>query len=150
EFACGACHGLDEYTMYLTPAQLDETRHGVEGASLAVGLDVRVENGRAVITHVESESAAARAGTTVGAELLRIDGANLMGQSEESIRDLLQRRPGGETEIAILVRDGETTKVVRLARQLNTVSSVVQAQMLPEQQGIGYCRIMRFQRGTWQ
>ena len=40
EFICGACSGLDEYTYYLTPSELQEVNASWEGKLVGVGIEV--------------------------------------------------------------------------------------------------------------
>src|SRR5262249_34687166 len=52
EFACGACHGLDEYTLYLTPAQLSELYAALDGETVGIGIDVTVRDQKVWVTEV--------------------------------------------------------------------------------------------------
>src|SRR5262249_35345744 len=40
EFTCGACNGLDEYTFYLTPAQLQYLQAMLRGEAVGVGVKI--------------------------------------------------------------------------------------------------------------
>src|SRR5262249_47716061 len=52
EFAFGACTGLDEYSLFLTPAQHEAVVAALRGKFVGVGIDVAVGEQGLVITRV--------------------------------------------------------------------------------------------------
>jgi len=89
------------------------------------GIDVRVENGQALVTSVEGNSPAAKAGVQRGWQILQIDGKDVAGPIESvarayqhsTLRDLMLARaiasrlggnPDGEVRVRFLDGSGKT------------------------------------------
>src|SRR5262249_44269648 len=66
ELTCGACNALDEYTAYLTPAQLVCLQAALTGEAVGVGVEVGVVDGKLLVTAVVAGSPAAEKGLKVG------------------------------------------------------------------------------------
>jgi carboxyl-terminal processing protease len=147
ELACGACSGLDEYTLFLSPAQLGEEYACLDGRSIQVGLEISSAAGNVLIAHVVPASPSALAGLRAGDRLIAIDGRNVTDQSIEEITRRLIGPEGSEVQLAVAgVADG-ARRTVKLTRQAQAVPSVF-AEMVDRQTGIGYCRVSSFHRGT--
>ena len=73
EFAAGACNGLDEYTLFLTPGHLSDAQASLRGRFAGIGIDVAVVEQRLEITRVYPRSPAAEAGLARHDRILRID-----------------------------------------------------------------------------
>ena len=51
EFVCGACNSLDEFTVYLTPAQLLDD-DSLEGEFVGIGIQVQLKDQKLLISQV--------------------------------------------------------------------------------------------------
>src|SRR5262249_46063605 len=150
EFACGACHGLDEHTLYLTPGQLSEVYAALEGETIGIGIEVTVKDQKTIITQAYFGTPAAMAGTAPDDGITHIDRKPLADLPEEAVVERLKGAAGSLVELEVVVRGENKPRTVVLTRQVLRVPSVVQAQMLPEQPGVGYCRVVSFQKTTVQ
>jgi hypothetical protein len=92
--------GADRLARTLAATSVDFKR----GGFLGVGCDPQVD--RCFVTHVQPESAAARAGLLAGDFILRYDGKPLAGF--ESLRDLIKNNQPGDRVPLVILRDGET------------------------------------------
>ncbi len=151
EFACGACDGLDEYTVCLTPAQLKELQPLLQGQLVGVGIDVEqdTDSGKKVflVSQVHPDSPA-QGRLARGDRLTRIDGQPV----ERLTLDLIQARLRGESGTTVsleVIPAGErAARSVKLERRAYPVRTVTGHRLLDD--GIGYVRLTGFQKSTPQ
>src|SRR5262249_24547280 len=72
EFACGACSGLDEYTVYLTPGQCADPCASLRGDVVGMGIELGAVGPKLFVLQVLPNSPAELAGIKPGDRLLRI------------------------------------------------------------------------------
>jgi carboxyl-terminal processing protease len=146
EFVCGACNSLDEYTAYLTPAQVSEMQALMRGKFAGPGIEVAVVDEKLVVGRIHPESAAARA-LKVGDRILRVDRRKVDPDAAGEIRAFLRGEPGSYVEVEIQSADG-SKNTVKLERQPYVMPSV---EFEPEpREGAGYIRVMSFTETTVQ
>ncbi len=148
EFACGACHGLDEHTLYLTPSQLAEVYASLEGERAGVGIDVTIRGGKVLVSRIQMGSPAARAGIEAGDQITHVDGKAITDPSEEMLDEVLHGEDGSSVELKIHREGAPLQEGITLARETTRTPSVTQAQILPEQPGVGYFQITNFHKNT--
>jgi carboxyl-terminal processing protease len=146
EFACGACSGLDEYTLVLTPSQFSEVYASLEGEMAGIGIEVAVRGQKVIITQVLMGTPAAMMGLKPNDEVIQIDKKPLAGLSEETVAELLRGLPDTLVELEVLGMGDMMPRTLILTRKLIRVPSVGQVQMV--QDAIGYCRLLSFQKTT--
>ncbi len=149
EFACGACYGLDEYTLYLTPNQLRELCDSLHGEYVGVGLGLRLQNNKIVISEVLPYSPAAEIDdppVTKDDVVISIDKKPLLAVNVEAAQDLLDGPAGTSVELEIY---SPTTgsRSLTLRRRAVFIPSVSH-QMKSDQ--LGYLHIACFQDTTVQ
>jgi carboxyl-terminal processing protease len=138
EFACGACHALDEYTLFLTPgAPLDDA--ALCGDLAAFGLLLTCRDRGLVIERVAPGSWADGAGLRAGDRVTHLGKQSLDRLTPEAALELLRGDRSPVTEIAVA---GRTYTLP------DYVPSVPEA--VVERDGIGYLRLANFQRTTPQ
>jgi carboxyl-terminal processing protease len=148
EFAAGACTALDEYTAYLTPAQLNYVQASLKGEYVGVGLEVGLAEQKLVVAGVLPGSPAAEKGLKPGDRILRIDGQPAENQPPEVAMARLLGKVGSALELEVLPAGDTAALKIRLVRQLVLVPSVERSPM--PQDGVGYVRIVSFQDSTVQ
>jgi carboxyl-terminal processing protease len=148
EFAYGACNGLDEYTLLLTPAQFSYLQASLRGEFVGVGVKVALVDQKLIITGVAANSPAAEKGLKANDRITRMDGQPTDNWSEETAAARLMGKAGTPIDLELL-SDGESVPhSARLVRQPVHVPSVEWEPM--PQDGIGYIRILCFQDTTVQ
>ncbi len=147
EFACGACNGLDEWTVYLTPAQYNEARGASRGKGVGVGADVAVVDQKLVLTRVAANGPAALAGLYENDRVTQINGRPTDGLGADAAAERLRGEPGTWVEVEI-VAPGAAPRVVKLQRQAVQAPSVEEAKLL--QPEVGYVRVSGFHENTVQ
>jgi carboxyl-terminal processing protease len=150
EFACGACNGLDEYTVLLTPGELIDECTALDGVGAGVGIDVALINHDLAITQVWPGSAAAIAGLKAGDIIRAIDKTAADKLSAEAAAARLKGPAGSRVELEVLALGEPESHLCELMRQTLAVPSVLQVRLLKDQPAIGYCQLAAFQKATVQ
>lgn len=144
EFACGACHSLDEYTVYLTPSQLRELCNSLKGETVGVGLMLAQQDNRVVIADIMARSPAAEVipPLLAGDVVVSID-KKAAGQIPVEVAQEMLEGPAG-TFVDLTV-DSLTmgNRQIRLRRR--AIPSVSY-----QPGSIGYLKISAFQESTLQ
>jgi len=148
EFTCGACYAFDEYTVYLTPAQLRELYDSIKGRYVGVGIRLAVQDNRLVIAEVLADSPAAEIMPPLGKDdqLVSVDKKATAAMSPEMAMELLEGETGTMVELAVYA-PAVGTRVVMLQRRPLFVPSVTYHM---KSVGIGYLQLACFQETTTQ
>ncbi|HWY87319.1 MAG TPA: S41 family peptidase, partial [Gemmataceae bacterium] len=145
EFACGACHALDEYTLYLTPNQLRALCDSLRGEFAGVGLTVRLDDNRVLINEVIPYSPAGEIRNPPLAkddQVMSIDKKPV--SSAEAAQELLDGPVGSSVDLEIY-SPGMPMRTVTLRRR-NLYLPSVSYHMKDDR--IGYLHIACFQDTT--
>jgi carboxyl-terminal processing protease len=148
EFAYGACNGLDEYTLLLTPAQFSYLQASLRGELVGVGIKVALVEQKLVITSVVPNSPAGEKGLRPNDRITRVDGQPTDSWSEETASARLMGKVGTTLDLEVFSGDEPMPHAVRLVRQAINVPSVEWEPM--PRDGIGYIHILTFQDTTVQ
>jgi carboxyl-terminal processing protease len=161
EFAFGACTGLDEYSLFLSPAQYDDIVAALAGKFVGVGIDVAAGEQGLVITRVYPGSPAAgkgaEKGLEEGARIVRIDKHVIDSDTRpEQAAEWLRGERGSSVTLTFIPPDQKDEQLtVTLQRQPVIIRSV-EYRMLTYMQDrapdgeIGYIKITHFQDTTAQ
>jgi len=147
EFICGACSGLDEYTYYLTPRELEELNASWAGRLLGVGLQVGTVDHKLIITRVLPGSSAQALGLKIGDQITRIGSESAANLSAEAAAELLKGAIDTLIEVEVSASDMRP-QVVLLKRQVIPVPSVSEPRFLDERGEIGYLQLIAIQETT--
>ena len=147
EYLCGATNSLDVYSAYLTPAQLAEVYSQIEGRFVGLGVELKADGGSLLIVRVIPRSPAEQAGIQEGDRITAVDGKPVDQVSTDQAANMLQGPEGSVVELTVRTRCG-SWKSVRVARASVEVPSVTDVHMLDAAAGVGFLRVVSFQRGT--
>ncbi|MGL4551038.1 MAG: S41 family peptidase [Gemmataceae bacterium] len=114
EFAAGACNGLDEYTLFLTPGHLAFVQAMLKGKVAGTGLELGWKDDRVTVAHVHPRSPAAEAELLRGDVLLRVNG--VPAEDAEASAQELRGEAGSAVEVEV-ERPGGGKVVVKLTRR---------------------------------
>ncbi len=143
EFLCGACYAMDEYTAYLTPAQLRELCDAIKGDVGAVGLTLAQNGNQIVITEAAPGSHAA---DFVHHRIISVDKKDVSDLSADQVQELLAGPTGTIVELVLEAPDGGR-HAKSLQRRPMVVASV-RSHMLADRSQVGYIQITSFQQTT--
>jgi len=148
EFACGACNSLDEYTLYLTPAEVREVYASLKGELVSVGIEPRVQGHKVLVAQVITGSPADLASPPLKAHdrILRIDKKSVDSLSQEAVEERLRGEAGTAVELEVLAKGDDAPHTIMLTREPVVVPSVIGTSMLAR--GIGYFQLIGFQDTT--
>ncbi len=145
----GLSHGLDKYTTCLTPKRLSDLYALIDGEFVGIGVELRgSDDGHLIIINVLPDSPAERAGLKKNDVIVAIDGVPIQGESVEQAADRLQGPEGSTVEV--LVRRAPEDRLLKflIVRGHVEVPSVERAEILSPSDGIGYVKLVAFQRTT--
>ncbi len=144
EFVCGACSGLDEYTVFLSPSQIVELSEPLDLS--AYGLQVRFSQGSLVVEGVVPGSWIAFNTQQInkGDRVTRLNGQSLEMAAPETLADALRQSMNGVHELEVAGPGQTEGTLVRLPVVLPTVWH----RLVGSKDGIGYVRIGEFHAAT--
>ncbi len=141
EVVCGACAGLDEYTVFLNPAQFNPTTVAPVPDLTAQGVYLGLADGGLVIAGVAPGSWAALHAPRLakGDRITRLNGKAMDMATLASTVEALRSPIEGFHEIETIAGDSDiTTLPIRLPVVVPTVYGTT---LVPLKEGIGYTRI---------
>jgi carboxyl-terminal processing protease len=147
EFTCGAMNALDPYSSYLTPNQLTEVYSQIEGNFVGLGVELKPQNGALLIVRVIPNSPAQESGIVAGDLIVAVDGAPTRSFSSDKAANLLQGAAGTSVGLT-LVTPGREPRSVTVRRQKVEVPSIDEVHIVDSRNGIGYLKLVCFQKNT--
>jgi carboxyl-terminal processing protease len=147
EYLCGATSALDTYSAYLTPDQLRELYSQIEGNFVGLGIELKAEDDGLLIVRVIPGSPAERAGILAGDRILSVDRRATLHLTTDEAANLLQGQEGSVVALSVTT-PSQPPREVSIRRCRVDVPSVDAAQILDRQFGVGYLKLVCFQRTT--
>ena len=147
EYVSGAVGGLDTYSGYLTGDQLRDVYAQIDGNFVGLGIELKSDGSGLMIMGVITGSPAKKAGIVVGDRITSVDGQSTQGLSTDEAAGYLQ---GPEGSIARLMVAGADDRVrnLQVTRMRVEVPSIDNVKIVDKENGIGYLRLVGFQRST--
>jgi carboxyl-terminal processing protease len=147
EYVCGAVASLDEYSSYLTSAQLDEVFSQIEGNFVGLGVELKSEEHSLHVVHVITGGPAEKGGLKAGDRIIAVEGQSLDVISPDSAADMLRGEEG--TQVSVVVRSGNVEPyALRLTRERVEVPCVEGVKIIDSANGVGYLKLNSFQKTT--
>jgi carboxyl-terminal processing protease len=148
EFACGACNGLDEYTLFLTPRQMRPPTPP-RGKAAGIGVEVALVDQKVKVSRVYPRGPA-RELIFRHEQIVSINGEPV-GTNAAEVADRLRGEPGSFVELVVASGD-DVKRTVKIARRLVQVPTVDYELLFQSEDPvpIGRIRIYQFQETTVQ
>jgi len=147
EYLCGATNALDVYSAYLTPNQLDEVYSQIEGNFVGLGIELKAHDSELLIVCVIPGSPAELAGMLAGDRILSVDGQPTAELSTDEAANLLQGRAGSIVRLGVITPNRQPRTLVIQRRRVD-VPSIDDAEIIDRDYGVGYLRLVCFQKTT--
>ncbi|HZZ73905.1 MAG TPA: S41 family peptidase [Pirellulales bacterium] len=147
EYISGATGSLDEYSSYLTPDQLTDVYSQIEGNFVGLGIELKAADQALLIVRVIPNSPAERSGIKAGDRITAVDGHSVQETNTDQAAEMLQGREGTVVEVVVVTGKDEPRRL-RVRREHVDVPSVDDVKILDAQQGIGYLKLVCFQKTT--
>lgn len=149
EFLFGGCNALDDYSNFLTANKLEDLYGNIEGEFVGLGIEMKGEPGKGLLlVDVLPNSPAERGGLAPEEYIVAIDGENCREMNtDEGARKL--RGPSG-SQVTLQVYDDLTgqTRTALITRKAVQIFSVTIADIIDENNKIGYIKMTGFQKNT--
>ena len=147
EYLFGGCNSLDDYSNCLTPDRLDDLNENIDGEFVGVGIEMKAVKGRGMhLVQVLAESPAEEGGLLAGDHIIAIDGVDCRNMTTDEAAGLL-RGPSGSRVSLRLDREKRSSPVATtLFRRAVQVKSIPVAEIIDRQRGVGYIKMIGFQR----
>lgn len=149
EFTCGTASGMDKYSCYLTPHQLDEMFSQIEGNFVGIGIELKSSPAQLKVIRVIPAGPASEGGIQPGDLVLSVDGQAIPRISPTEAADMLRGPDGSQVRVTIR-RDGSPARQITLQRRRVEIPSIEDVKIIDQETGIGYLRITCFQKTTSQ
>jgi len=147
EYVCGATGALDDYSAFLTSAQLDDVYSQIEGNFVGLGIELQASEGNLLIVNVLSNSPAFRNDIRSGDRIIEVDGQPIRDVTTDQAADMLKGEEGSLVDLVLLSPNNETRRI-RVRRQQVDVPSIEDVKMLDPEAGIGFMCLTSFQKTT--
>jgi carboxyl-terminal processing protease len=147
EYICGAAGGLDDYSTFLTPSQLNEVYSQIEGSFVGLGVELKADQGMLVIVHVLPGSPAERSGIRAGDRIVAVNGQSTEPLSTDEAAALLQGEEGTYADVTVRGSSDEPRQF-HVRREHVEVPSIENPRIVDEQLGIAYLKLSSFQKTT--
>ncbi len=144
----GMLSGLDPYSQYFSPEELEDLKVETEGEFEGLGIEVIVKEGLLTVITPIVDSPAFKAGILVGDRIIRIDGDSTENMS---IREAIKKLRGkiGTKITLTVVHEGDTNPVdITIERAKIHVNSIRGARMVDSEYKIWYLAVTNFQENT--
>jgi carboxyl-terminal processing protease len=147
EYAGGAAGGLDEYSTFLTPDQLNDLYSQIEGNFVGLGVELKSAENALLIVNVIHGSPAERAGLKASDRIVAVAGHSTHDLSTDQAAELLQGAEGTSVDLTTVTAD-QPARTLTLRREHVDVPSVDSVRMIDAANGVGYFKLSCFQKTT--
>jgi len=144
----GMLSGLDPYSQYFSPEDMEELKIETEGEFEGLGIEVIVKDGLLTVITPLLDSPAFKAGILVGDRIVKIDGETTENMS---IRDAVKKLRGklGTKITLTVVHEGDITLAdITIERAKIHVKSIRGTRMVDNDYKVGYLAVTNFQENT--
>jgi C-terminal peptidase prc len=144
EVVCGACSGLDEYTVFLTPGSASDAPDTPADLA-AYGLSLTWADGGLLIDGVAPGSWAAFSSLRKGQRVVKLNGRAMDGANSSGLVEGLRVPLNGAHELELAIPGDPNRTTVRLPLIVPTVYG---DRIVEPKEGVGYLRIGEFLAST--
>ena len=144
----GMLSGLDPYSQYFSPEDMEDLKIETEGEFEGLGIEVIVKEGLLTVITPLLDSPAFKAGILVGDRIIKIDGESTENMT---IRDAVKKLRGklGTKITLTVVHEGDTTPTdITIERAKIHVQSIRGTRMVDNDYKVGYLAVTNFQENT--
>ena len=144
----GMLSGLDPYSQYFSPEDMEDLKIETEGEFEGLGIEVIVKDGLLTVITPLLDSPAFKAGILIGDRIIKIDGESTENMT---IRDAVKKLRGklGTKITLTVVHEGDTTPTdITIERAKIHVKSIRGTRMVDNDYKVGYLAVTNFQEHT--
>lgn len=137
-------NNLDPHSAYLPPIEAKQFTDNMEGNYNGIGVEYQMVNDTLIITQVNKNGPAEKAGLKSGDQLIKVEDETIAGVkvTTKKVSGLIKGRQGTLVKLTVRRYESPADLIFQVPRDKITVSSIDVAYMLPDQ--IGYIKISQF------
>jgi carboxyl-terminal processing protease len=139
---------LDPHSEYLDEDNYKQLFEGTEGEFIGIGIELAQENGILTVISPIEGSPAAKSGVLAGDKIVAIDGQSTEGVSLSEAVHRLRGKKGSKVILTVIHEGSKTSTEVEIERDRIQIQSTKDAAIIDRAAGIGYVRIVKFNRHT--
>lgn len=151
EYVFGGCNALDDYSGFLTPDRLADLYSNIDGEFVGLGVEMKEEPGEGMLlVSVLPESPASVGGLRKGDFITYIDGKDVRDSSIDEAASMMKGHVGSRVMLKINRPSQDREWEAVLIRRAVVVKSIPVAEIVDQENGIGYIELAGFQKSTAQ
>ncbi len=144
----GMLAGLDPYSQFIDPDDLEELKIETEGEFDGLGIEVIIKDGFLRVLTPIVDSPAFRAGVYIGDVIIKIDGKSTKNIVIREAIEMLRGKTNTEVTLTV-IHEGESESVdITIERAKIHLNSIRGARIVDKEGKIGYIAITSFQDNT--
>ncbi len=149
EYAFGGCNGLDDYSNFLTPGRYRDLNNNIDGEFVGIGIVMEADAGRGMsLVDVLPKSPAFENGLRAGEHIVAVDGNDCRDMTTDEAAGLLTGVSGSFVKLDIQAARTPAVRSVVCIRRAVKVDSIPIAEIIDDENGIGYIRMTGFQKSS--
>ena len=144
--------GLDPHSVYFTPEELHATNEDMDGHFSGVGVSFQIVNDSVVVVDVIAGGPAEKVGLLNGDKIVAAGDSVLTGKNATQDKVFKTLRGPKGTEVTLKVKRSNSDKLLDfdVVRDDIPVNSVDAVYMADKEEGIGYLKVSKFGRNTFE
>lgn len=144
--------GLDPHSVYFTPEELKVTNDDMEGHFSGVGVSFQIVNDSVVVVDVIAGGPAEKVGLQNGDKIVAANDSVLTGKkaTQENVFKTLRGPKGSEVTLKVKRASSEKLLEFDVVRDDIPVNSVDAVYIADKDNGIGYLKVSKFGRNTYE
>ena len=149
EYAFGGCNGLDDYSNFLTPDRYRDLNNNIDGEFVGIGIVMEADEGHGMsLVDVLPNSPAFENGLRAGEHIVAVDGHDCREMTTDEAAGLLTGLSGSFVKLEIQDMRTPEVRTVVCPRRAVKVDSIPIAEIIDDEQKIGYIRMTGFQKSS--
>ena len=133
---------LDPYTVYISEDKIEDFRTLNTGQYAGIGASTVLFNGHTYVSMVYKDFSAYKQGLRIGDEIIKVDGVNIAGLSQEKLNQLVKGQAKSKVSLTVN-RPGTSDPVeLRFEREKISIPNVPYSGMLNNE--VGYIKFTEF------
>ncbi len=144
--------GLDPHSVYFTPEELKSTNEDMEGHFSGVGVSFQIVNDTVIVVDVIAGGPAEKVGVLNGDKIVSANDSILTGKkaTQDNVFKTLRGPKGTEVKLQIKRSNSDKLLDFDVVRDDIPVNSVDAVYVADKENGIGYLKVTKFGRNTFE
>lgn len=144
--------GLDPHSVYMSAEELKSANEDMDGHFSGVGVSFQIVNDSVVVVDVIAGGPAEKVGLLIGDKIVAANDSVLTGKkaNQENVFKTLRGPKGGKVALKVKRSSSDRLLDFDVIRDDIPVNSVDAVYIIDEKEGIGYLKVSKFGRNTYE